>query len=221
MSDELETLRSQVEADPGHPAFPAWVEWLRRQGRLDEALAAAEAGLEDAPDRAAGRVAQALVLLDRGDVEGARSALGDIIAAGMGAEILASAPPSGAADRLERAEDDSLEADEIDQAFEQAESRPDEMVSANDIAERALEQALGSAVETDAAAPWPAEEADLGEPDAAWPGLAEPLPVDAARALDDPDMPVAVADPETASADRARVIATLEQWLQNLRRTAP
>jgi hypothetical protein len=188
VSDELEALRSQVESDPGHPAFPIWVEWLRRQGRLEEAAEAARAGLEDAPGRAEGRAALALVLLDQGDEAAARA----VLAEAVGAEALAPRPfePVPEADVPDVAE--TFEADEIDQAFEQAEARPEEMMSANDIAERALAQALGASGEVDAASAWSDESEDRSSSDAGG---------------------------TTDASDRARVIATLEQWLQNLRRT--
>lgn len=189
MSDAIEALRRLVEDDPGHPSFPVWVEWLRRQGRLDEARGAAESGLDDAPGRAEGRAALALVHLDRDDASAAREALVRAITALPGAEVL-SPPPADEPAPVEL--DDALEAEEIDEAFLQAEARPEEMMSANDIAERAMAEAMAT-------------------PE-----------VDAAEALDAAPASIEL-EPQSApapdAADRARVIATLELWLQNLRRT--
>jgi hypothetical protein len=189
VSDAIEALRRLVEDDPGHPSFPVWVEWLRRQGRLDEARGAAESGLDDAPGRAEGRAALALVHLDRDDASAAREALVRAITALPGAEVL-SPPPADEPAPVEL--DDALEAEEIDEAFLQAEARPEEMMSANDIAERAMAEAMAT-------------------PE-----------VDAAEALDAAPASIEL-EPQSApapdAADRARVIATLELWLQNLRRT--
>lgn len=237
MSEELDALRQQVESDPGHPAFPVWVEWLRRQGRLEEALRQARAGLEDAPGRSEGRAALALVQLDAGEEQAARQTLVDAIEAIVGSEVLTSVSVAGS-------EADSfagdVEASEIDAAIDGAETRTDEMVSANDIAERALELAISSdpiadgeaervaaqagrgaaaaGMERPFGAPTPvfevaeevAEEVD-GEVDAE----VEPLELDAAEVPD-----VAIPSMGESDARRARVIETLECWLENIRRSA-
>ncbi len=53
-------------ADPGASGFCALAELYRRSGRLDDAESVARAGLVAKPDAWEGRVALALVLLDRG-----------------------------------------------------------------------------------------------------------------------------------------------------------
>lgn len=227
MSDELEALRSQVESDPGHPAFPIWVEWLRRQGRLAEAERAARAGLEDAPGRAEGRAALALVLLDRGEEDAARATLVEAVSAIAGAEVLS--PPEATASDSDGADGTDapaagFDADEIEQAFDRAEARPDEMVSADDIAQRALREALGGSVDLDSGAE---EEfgAGLAGLETAGSGMDDrgAFELDAAEVLAPPEplvtTPDAASDVSDAS-DRARIIATLELWLQNLRRSA-
>ena len=69
-SQQLERLEAAVTADPGATGFSALAELHRRAGRLADAEARVRAGLALKPDAWEGRVALALVLLDRGlDVE--------------------------------------------------------------------------------------------------------------------------------------------------------
>jgi tetratricopeptide (TPR) repeat protein len=210
---EIARLEALLGADPGAPAFPALAEANRRAGRLEEAERVAREGLRRRPELSAGRVALALALLDLGRTEEARGelerVLEDVPDHPLALETFARSggPP---ADALSAIADD-----EIDGAFEDAESSASELVDANEVAARALRAA------------------DLDQPEGVFSG--------------DPDSPFATrtvagllerqghraeaealrrdlelrTDGESraplADAQRERVIATLERWLENLR----
>jgi hypothetical protein len=71
-------LVAQVDQDPGCAAFPSLAEAYRRAGQAARARDIAQAGLEHAPTRFAGRVAMALSLLDLADDRGASQLLASI-----------------------------------------------------------------------------------------------------------------------------------------------
>lgn len=85
-------LRARVEQDPGCADFPALAEAERRAGRPEEAQRVAEAGLQAAPERLAGRVALGLALLDQGELGAARHELSAVLdpGPGMGEDAAAS-----------------------------------------------------------------------------------------------------------------------------------
>lgn len=151
---DIETLRTLVEKSPGSPEFPALAEATRRGGDPEQARRIAEAGLEAAPGRLAGRVALGLSLLDLGRDDEARQALSTILDAVLEPHRVAAAPaaasvPSrpaeasapvvapttrpGFADLAEGLGDDELE-----QAFAAAEPEVESMLSPNRMAEQVL-----------------------------------------------------------------------------------
>ena len=74
---DMEHLRAEVAADAGAPLYPALAEALRRAGRAEDARRVSEAGLEEAPERMAGRVSLGLALLDLGELEHGIAGAGD------------------------------------------------------------------------------------------------------------------------------------------------
>lgn len=211
---EIARLEALLGADPAAPAFPALAEANRRAGRLEEAERVAREGLRRRPELVAGRVALALVLLDLGRVEEARAELERVL------EDVPDHPLALAS--FARAGGTALEAladDEIEGAFAEAEASVGEMVDANHVAARALQAA------------------DLDEPEGVFPADPDSLfatPTVAnllesqghgaeAAALREElarrSRGEAPASGAAADAQREHVIATLERWLENLRRT--
>ncbi len=221
---EVARLEAQ-DAAPGAPSFPARAEAQRRAGRPDEARRIAEEGLAESPQRLAGRVALALALIDLGEIESAKDELGAVLATEPGHPVARAAwtPLQGeAADALpavvaegEAAAESPLAAldeAELEDAFAEAEAEPDEMMTANHVAEaalRAVEDGGPEGVRLDEDSPFATETvASLLEEqgDAA---SAEAIRSTLARRA--PQAP--------ADFDRERVVATLERWLDNLRRS--
>ena len=146
-SEELEALEAAVADDPAAPQFALLAEAYRRAGRLDDARRVAVAGLAVRPEDTAGRLALGLALLDLGEAAAARyeleramgSAAGDAELtplperdpdATFAGDVVMSQPDASAGEGVA---DDELEA-----AFAQAESLPDEMLDANRIAAEAI-----------------------------------------------------------------------------------
>ena len=219
---EIARLEAILGADPGSPAFPALAEANRRAGRVDEAERVAREGLRRRPELVAGRVALALALLDLQRVEEARGelerALEDVPDHPLALDVLARSGAGAAPEAL-----DALADDEIDGAFEDAETSLGELVDANELAARAVRAA------------------DLDEPE----GVMSPTPLDDGfRPADSPfatrtmaelldrqghgDEAAAIRRELTYRAEksatpvndsrREQLIATLERWLENLRR---
>jgi tetratricopeptide (TPR) repeat protein len=229
--DEIARLEERTGEDPSASAFPALAEANRRAGRAKEAERVAREGLRERPDFVAGRVALGLALLDLGRTEEARTEL---------ARVLETVPDHDlAANALSRAasQDDSaieerggtpelltdLAEEELENAFQDAEAQPDEMMSASRVVAAAVRAV------------------DHDEPEGVMP-LGEDSPFathtvaglleqqdhrDEARAIrdviEDPAVPASLAtDQGEALSDtvngRARVIASLERWLENLQR---
>lgn len=163
---DLDALDGRVADDPGAPEFPALAEALRRSGLAERAREVAVAGLEHAPSRLAGRVALALAQMDLGAFEDGRAELEGVLDEmlepyRLDGEPEADLTPVATAYGTSEAEGSrdfapidvhpmievtdeggSLEAlgeHEIDAAFEEAESRAEEMHSPNTTAERVLE----------------------------------------------------------------------------------
>jgi tetratricopeptide (TPR) repeat protein len=211
---EIARLEALLGADPAAPAFPALAEANRRAGRLEEAERVAREGLRRRPELVAGRAALALVLLDLGRVDEARAELERIL------EDVPDHPLALAS--FARAGGTALEAladDEIEGAFADAETSVGEMVDANHVAARALEAA------------------DLDEPEGVFPTDPDSLfatptvanlletqghGAEAAALREELARRSRGEAPASAAAEgaqRERVIATLERWLENLRRT--
>jgi len=224
---DLETLRACVERNPGAPEFPALAEAERREGRPEEAARIARRGLEHAPARMAGHVSLALALLDLGETDAAREQMKKIL------EPLL-APHRRVVETAAPAVDLSLGLadDEIDRAIDRAEARPEEMISANRMAERVLLEEV------------PLEDADedfdlLGSSTFSTPSMARLLErqgdLEGARGIlrsleaqgaketetGAAGKAVAVDAPESRGrGGRKRIVATLERWLGNLQRGA-
>jgi hypothetical protein len=219
-----------LSADETKGAWVTEAEAARRAGRAAEARRLAEAALVDDPHATAGRIVLALACLDLGDAEAARRALEPAVAAGS------VAPEPLALDTA--AEDEpfhvlsdplaDLAENELERAFDGAESEPVEAWTTNRVAEAALESV------------------EHGEPEA--PPLALPIAdpeADTAPASESPFATETLASlyerqgaPDRARAmrrslrgdgsgarapapdERRRWVSTLERWLDNLRRAS-
>lgn len=191
----------------------------RRAGRVEVAIAA----IGDAAEWPA-RAVLALARLPESETAETRRILEEGLdlwasEAGLAAldgcaeEIDSSTPEESAA--LVR--DDSMEAPaseldrpidhgELERAFEEAEAQTDEMVGANDVAERILMQEPVGLAELDGDSIDTLEDgASEFETDAA-----SAPPVTALPLADSPE------EREGSDPDRGRIVATLERWLQNL-----
>ena len=217
--------------DPSASAFPALAEANRRAGRAKEAERVAREGLRERPSFVAGRVALSLALLDLGHIDEARDELTQVLETipdhALAENALRHAAPRGDAAIEEPQETpgplSDLAEDELENAFQEAEAQPDEMLSASHVvaaAVRGVEQdepegvmsfPENSSFATETVAGLLEEQDHLGEAQAMRKALQAPA---AAMTLDtEPDVSL----PDAVS-DRARVIATLERWLENLRR---
>jgi hypothetical protein len=230
--EEVARLEAQTGGDPSASAFPALAEANRRAGRPKEAEQVAREGLRERPGFMAGRVALSLALLDLGRVDEARTELIQVLEMipdhALAAEALSRAAPQGHSAIEEPAEfsrplSDLAEA-ELENAFEDAEAQPDEMLSANRLVAAAVRGV------------------DRDEPEGVMMPFSEDSPfatetvaglleqqdhrgeAQAMRTVLDDAAPSATlaTDPGAGFQDtmnqRARVIATLERWLENLRR---
>jgi predicted Zn-dependent protease len=216
-TSEIARLEALLGADPGGPAFAALAEANRRAGRLDEAERVAREGLRRRPDQLAGRVALALALLDRSRLDEARAELERVLDGAPDHPVaLAALRESGGVgpEALQ-----ALEEDEIEGAFAEAEAAVGEMVDANDLAAQALRAA-------DLEEPEGVLAAELEAPFATrtvaallerqgHASEAAALRRELERRGDDPKPALRAAgrDPRTE-----HLIATLERWLDNLRR---
>jgi hypothetical protein len=198
----------------------SWVqdaEAERRAGRARQARRLAEAGLVEAPYVLSGRVVLALACLDLGDAEAAREALEPVVSRwSPGArESLAIEPAEDAPFAVQSDPLADLAENELENAFEHAESEPVEVWTTNRVAEAALRAVENSGPEEpgadEAASPFATETvAELLERQG-----------DPARARSIRDS--LRRDPEArgrAPDQRARWVGTLEHWLDNLRRTS-
>lgn len=212
---EIARLEALLGADPGAAAFPALAEANRRAGRTEEAERVAREGLRRRPDLVAGRVALALALLDQARVEEARAELERVLEEvpdhPLALDALAQHAGGGAPDAL-----DELGDAEIDGAFAEAETSLGELVDANELAARALRAADLDEPEgllaSDAASPFATRTvADLLERQG-HPADAEALRRRLAARDEEPER-------KLPTGRREELIATLERWLENLRRT--
>ena len=228
---EIARLEAVVGGDAGAPAFPALAEANRRAGREKEAERVAREGLLHRPDCAAGSVALALALLDQERDEEARDVLERVLEQTPDHPVaLAALPESGlptagdvSLEALGEDEDDELGDDELDRAFAGAETNVESMVSANDLAAQAMRAAELDQPEGVAAHPHLLEDPSSPFATDTMAGLLERQGHDAeAQALraraGTADEPASGQD-ALPGTERRRVLATLERWLGQLRRS--
>ncbi|MCP4040105.1 MAG: hypothetical protein GY733_24380 [bacterium] len=65
---EFEQLSREIDENPGSAGFPRLSEAYRRDGQVERAEEIAKSGLARAPERLGGKVALALVMLDKGEI---------------------------------------------------------------------------------------------------------------------------------------------------------
>jgi len=229
--DEIARLEAQMGGDPSASAFPALAEANRRAGRAKEAERVAREGLRERPDFVAGRVALSLALLDLGQLEEARSELMQVLEAipdhALAENALRHAEVPDYVPAEERQETSGplgdLDEEELENAFQEAEAQSDEMLSASQViaaAVRGVEQdepegVMSLTADSSFATETIADLLEQQDHTAEAQVIREALeaPVHSTTPDTEPDVPL----PDTAS-DRARLIATLERWLENLRR---
>ena len=217
--------------DPSASAFPALAEANRRAGLAKEAERVAREGLRERPSLLAGRVALSLALLDLGRVDEARTELILVLEANphhapAKNALRAAAPPEhSATDALEESSEliSDLAEDELENAFQNAEAESDEMLSANRVVAAAVRDVDQD--EPEGVMPFSADSPFATETVA---GLLEQQhhrgEAQAVREVLEGQQASATlaTDPGAALHDtmnrRAGVIATLERWLENLRR---
>jgi tetratricopeptide (TPR) repeat protein len=212
--DEVARLEGLGAGDPRSPAFPALAEAHRRAGRAEVALKIAEEGLRHQPELVAGHMALALALLDLGRTEELRSRLSRVLEAvpdhALASRLQGELPARPAAPAHPLA---GLDEVELEDAFEDAEADREEMIDANHVAAatlRAVEEGSPEGVFAPRAGSPFATETVAGL-------LEEQGHVEGARAIRRalaPEQP----DPQLEERGRERVVATLERWLENLRR---
>ncbi|MAE93098.1 MAG: hypothetical protein CL910_00415 [Deltaproteobacteria bacterium] len=207
----LETLGAY---DPAAPGIAAMAEAHRQAGEPDKALKLADDGLAAQPDMVAVRIARALALIDLGQLVDARSELTRVLDT-VTDHPVAQALMSGPDGNREALAD--LDPGELDEAFRAAEPETDQMVSANDFAEAAL-QAVDD--ETDDHAPLALSELADDEPPSPYATETVADLLDEQGHGDEAakirlELPVQAA-PESDGG--RRVLPILERWLENLRR---
>jgi hypothetical protein len=239
----LQLLLAEIESDPGAAVFPNLAEAYRRVGQAERALEIASRGLDGAPERMAGRVALGLALLDVDEADQAREVLSAIfedVPQLMGLLQPEEAQPEEVQDEIHEAAGlEPLGDDEISMAIDGAEARPEEMIDVNDVAAAALrEERLDEPEVGFAPSDHPAfatatmanlleNQGDIQNAESIRSTLADdPLSVVAEElgaegiAADEVPMDAAKApEPEAELIEpKARIIATLEGWLDNIRR---
>jgi tetratricopeptide (TPR) repeat protein len=207
---DIQRFQAAMSGNAGASAFPALAEAHRRDGRPEEAERVARHGLERRPDALAGRVALGLALLDLGRTDEARAELERVLTSVPDhplalAGLEASEEPMPAA-RPDEPFAGDLDGGEIDAAFEAARPEEDQMISADRVAARAIRAA------------------ELGEPEGFSDAEAD-FPIATRTVADLLERQGHAHDAQTMRATLDgegddRVIATLERWLDNLRRTS-
>ncbi len=218
MSADDEFAEEPMTADDAQDA--GWVrgaEARRRAGRPEQARRLLEAGLLDAPYELSGRIVLALACLDLGDAEGARQALEPAVAswADGAPESLALRPAGNEPFAVQSDPLADLAENELERAFEHAESEPVEVWTTNRVAEAALRAVEESGPEG----------AVVDEPDSpfATETVAELLERQGA-----PERASAIRRSlrhgtgagQRAPGETERWVDTLEHWLDNLRRAS-
>jgi len=221
--------------DQGDSVFPALAEVHRREGRPNEAEQVARRGLEFEPNRSDGKLVLALSLLDQGDaaqIAEARALLQTLTervleAQGITAASLTNvadtgpsfqAPVPDLAELPENCFDDTLSDQEIDLAFEDAETDPDHVIDADHVAQQAMRQVDGALDEdllSTPAAPFATRTmAELLERQ----GDSERASRIRAALDSAPGPAKHLSDEDVGQGRRKRLIMELEGWLDNLRR---
>jgi len=243
-SDEVAALITAGAGNPASPAAVALADAWRRAGRADEAVRVAREALQHQPESMSARVALALSLLDLGKPGEARGelarafdasperALGRAALERVAAEAAIRrgppaslpSPPPAPAQPLELLEE--IGGDEFDRAFDAAESEAEDVIDANQVAEQAIRAVEQGAAEDLVSAPEsPFATATMAGLLERQGHIAEARAV-RERAAARPDESNRITDPARHTAsdgkarDRARILATLERWLENLRRGA-
>jgi tetratricopeptide (TPR) repeat protein len=243
-TDEVTALIAAGAANPTSPTAVALADAWRRSGRADEAVRVAREALQHQPESMSARVVLALSLLDLGRPGEARGELARAFEASPERKLGRAALEHGTAETARRRDApealhaeppaaaqplellDEIGGDEFDRAFEAAESEEEGVVDANQVAERAIRAVEQGATEDFVSAP----ESPFAT--ATMAGLLErqghaaearavreraaARPDDSKRTTD----PARFAGSDTTARDRARILATLERWLENLRRGA-
>lgn len=214
----LAGLRAAVRADAGARPFPALAEACRRAGRPDEAERVARSGLARRPDRIEAHVVLCLALLDQGRADEARRVLERVAD-----DTLAAHGPLG--------DPGTVSDRELDRAFAAAETDPGEVLDADRVAQEALgegdlalaeafDPSAGSAFATATMAELLARQGDLESASRIRTALRDrdrPGGPAAGRAPEDPGEGLFPLD---GPSRRRETLATLERWLENLRRPA-
>jgi hypothetical protein len=231
-------VSSSSELDEAGRNFVAEAEQRRRAGDARAAVELAEQGLARLPNSGQGRVALALALLDAGEPARAKLELERLLAsrgvrpADGPQPALAPVVPSHSAPTFE----DAVADHEIEDAFADAETNPDEMMNANAVVEQTLRGEAFDAIEPFDVSEHPtyatqtmasllekqgrpaaasALRTSLGDTPSGDSGLgrdgAVAVPVESAQSV--------ATDAGTAALE-SRQVAALESWLQNIRRCA-
>lgn len=241
MSAEVTRMEALGQGDPGAPSFPALAEAWRRAGDAERAARVAREGLRRRPDLVAGRVALGLALLDLGRADEARTelelaldAVPDQVLAAVALERAAAhgqpvpSPPPDSEDLGAFCEGlgEDLDAGEIERAVDAARPESEAMLDATDLAHSALRASELDEPELGGIAP--------GSPFVTH-TMADLLErqghADDARslraALETARTPARSEAPPESEAPggrprggRKRILATLERWLDNVRRRA-
>ena len=197
-------MRDDAAFDPESHSLAAHAEEERRAGRPERARELAEAALETEAPHPAAHIAHVLALIDSGDLVSAHRALERAYERLGGAPIEGAAAPLGA-----------LAEDELETALEAAEVEREEMHDANDVAAAALQLIEDGDPEgvdlASEASPFATETVATLLERQGQNERAEEVRVAARRR----------GQFREASLDegrRDRVVATLEHWLENLRR---
>jgi len=221
-SAEIARLERLVQGDPAAPGFAALAEAYRRAGRAEKAEEVARAGLERRPDAVDGRVALGLALLDRGQADEARAELERVLdevpdhpraEAALAGEGETGALPSAFADGQTPELFDAIGDPEIDDALDRATSEPASPLTPDSVAAAALEEAGWDAGAVD---PEEAGDATEAESESEIP-VATHTVADLLERQGDADRAQSLRS-GLARAEHERIVATLERWLDNLRR---
>jgi len=212
------TRERDDSADPNASAvFSAQAEAERRAGRPERARSLAEAALAHATPHPSAHAAYVLALIDSGDLVGAHRALEGAFLA-LGGELIEQSDEH-AAENWDRgaapAALATLADEELETAFEAAESQPDEMHDANQVAAAALELVEDGTPEgvdlTSTDSPFATETvASLLEKQGRGARAGEVRNAVRARGQ--------LREVRLDEGRRERVVATLTRWLDNLRR---
>ena len=243
-NDEVAALITAGAGNPASPAAVALADAWRRAGRADEAVRVAREALQHQPESMSARVALALSLLDLGKPGEARGELARAFDASperaLGRAALERVTAEAALRRAPRASLYSLlpapaqplelleeiPGEEFDRAFDAAESDPEGVIDANQVAAQAIHAVEQAAAEDLVSAPEsPFATATMAGLLERQGHIAEARAV-RERAAARPEESNGTMDTARHTAgdakarDRARVLATLERWLENLQRGA-